>query len=331
MTLDGALLDRALTRLETARSRREADEQELRQKLYRIDPALAELDSRIQGTAAQTLELALNSEEDPVAAMEKLREQSLDLQRQRTERIAALGYPAHCIDGLPACGKCGDRGYVGTKPCDCLMKLYREEQRKELSMLLDLQGERFSAFRLDYYDDRPDPATGISPRQNMEMVELTCRRYAETFSGSGTNLFLNGGPGLGKTFLSACIASVVAERGYSVVYDTAVKLCSRFEEARFARRGNPEEAEEDVQRYLRCDLLILDDLGTEMNTAFSVSVIYEVINSRLRNKKSTVVSSNYGAEELSARYSPQIASRLAGEYTDLRFFGEDIRKLKNEE
>ena len=331
MTLDGTLLSRAITELETRRSRREAGERELRQTLYRLDPALAELDGRLQGTAAQTLELALNSDRDPVKAMEELEEQNLELQRQRAARIAALGYPEHCIDGLPACRLCGDRGYIGTKPCSCLMKLYREEQRRELSKLLDLQGERFSAFRLDYYDDRPDPATGISPRQNMRMVELTCRRYAETFSGNGANLFLNGGPGLGKTFLSACIAAVVAERGYSVVYETAITLCARYEEARFRRRGDTEEAEEDVQRYLRCDLLILDDLGTEMNTAYYVSVIYEVINARLRSRKSTVISSNYGAGEIAARYSPQIASRLAGEYTDLRFYGQDIRKLKNEE
>ena len=331
MALDGRLLSRAMDRLEADRRRREEGEQALRRQLYHRDPALEELDRQLQGTAARTLELALRAGEDPVKAMEGLREENLRLQERRRERITALGYPEHCLDGLPACPRCGDRGYVGSVPCECLMRLYREEQTKELSKLLDLRGERFSAFRLSYYDDRPDPETGVSPRQHMQLVEMACRRYAETFSGSGANLFLSGGPGLGKTFLSACIASVVSEAGWSVVYETAVNLCSRFEEARFGRRGDPEEAEKDSQRYLQCDLLILDDLGTEMNTAFSVSVIYEVINSRLRSKKSTVISSNYSAGEISARYSPQIASRLEGEYTNLRFYGTDIRKLKSEE
>ena len=174
--------------------------------------------------------------------MEELQEKSLGLQRERARRIADLGYPAGCIDGLPACEKCSDRGYVGREPCDCLMKLYREEQNRELSKLLDLRGECFPAFRLDYYDDQPDPNTGTSPRQHMKMVELVCRRYAEGFNGSGGNLFLTGGPGLGKTFLSSCIASAVAEKGWRVVYETAVNLCTRFEEARFGRRGDTEEA-----------------------------------------------------------------------------------------
>ena len=330
MALDGRLLRRAMDRLEEDRRRRENHTAELRQRLYSRDPALAELDSRLRSTAADTLELALRSGEDPVAAMEKLQERSLQLQKERTERILRLGYPEHCIDDLPACPRCGDRGYVGREPCECLMRLYRDEQRRELSKLLDLNGERFASFQLKYYDDQKDPETGISPRQHMELVYLACRRYAETFSGSGANLFLSGAPGLGKTFLSACIAAVVSERGWSVVYDTAVALCSRFEEARFGR-GDPEEAELDIQRYLRCDLLILDDLGTEMNTAFTVSAIYEVINSRLRSGKSTVISSNLSVEEISSRYNPQIASRLAGEYENLKFYGRDIRKLKKEE
>ena len=329
MALDGSLLSRALARLEVRRSRRELEEQELRQKLYRLDPVLSELDSRIQRTAAQAIEVALKAGEDPVLAMEKLEERSLELQRKRAERIAALGYPEHCIDGLPACGRCGDRGFVGTRPCDCLLELYQEEQRQELSKLLDLQGERFSAFRLDYYDDRPDPNTGVSPRQQMNMVELACRRYAETFSDNGANLFLSGGPGLGKTFLSACIASVVSQRGFSVVYETAINLCACYEAGRF-NRGDAEENAREKQRYHQCDLLILDDLGTETHNAYNVSAIYDIVNSRLRSGRSTVISSNYSPEELSDRYSPQIASRLTGEYTDLRFYGQDIRRLKNE-
>ncbi|MBR5702518.1 MAG: ATP-binding protein [Oscillospiraceae bacterium] len=330
MALDGRLLRRAMDRLEEDRRTRETHTAELRQQLYRRDPALAELDARLQSTAAGTLELALRSGEDPVSAMEKLQERSLQLQKERAERIIRLGSPEHCIDDLPACPRCGDRGYLGREPCECLLLLYREEQRRELSKLLDLKGERFSAFQLDYYDDQKDPETGISPRQHMQLVFLACRRYAETFDGKGSNLFLSGAPGLGKTFLSACIASVVSENGWSVVYDTTVTLCARFEEAKFRKQGDPEAAELDIRRYLGCDLLILDDLGTEMSTAYTVSVLYELINSRLRSRKSTVISSNLSLDEIGSKYSPQIASRLAGEYENLKFYGRDIRKQKNE-
>ena len=124
MALDGRLLRRAMDRLEEDRRRRETHTAELRQRLYGLDPELAELDSRIQGAAAEAMDLALRRGEDPVAAMEKLQEQSLQLQKERAKRIVGLGYPEHCIDDLPACERCGDRGYVGLEPCECLLRLY---------------------------------------------------------------------------------------------------------------------------------------------------------------------------------------------------------------
>ncbi len=331
MALDGKILRRALDRYEAEGRSRAEKVRRLRQKLYELDPQLPVLDARLRSSVAEAAALALEGGRDPVSAVEKVQEANLRLQEERKRRIAALGYPAGCIDDEPACPVCNDRGYVGSAPCECLMKLYREEQRKELSRLLDLQGERFDAFLLRYYDDRPDPLSGVSPRKHMEMVWRICRRYAETFGEGSGNLFLTGGPGLGKTFLSACIAGEAAQRGYSVVYDTAVNVISRFEEARFGRRGEPEEAEADVKRCLRCELLILDDLGTEMSTAFSTGVIYELLNTRLREGRSMVVSSNYSAEELGRRYSPQIASRLAGGFEVLKFYGRDIRLQKKEE
>ncbi len=328
MALDGKILRRALDRYEEANRRRSEEARRLRAEIYDKDPRIAELDGLLRGSVAEAAAVALRGGGDPETAVAAIQEKNLAAQEERARRIARLGYPEGCIDEEPECPLCGDRGYVGTRPCECLMKIYREEQRKELSRLLDLQGENFGAFRLDYYEDRFDPATGKSPREHMAIVLQVCRRYAETFRPGSGSLFLTGAPGLGKTFLSACIASAVSEKGYSVVYDTAVNVISRFEEARFGRRGDPEEAEADVKRCLNCDLLILDDLGTEMNTSFSVSAVYELLNTRLRDGRSTVVSSNLGAEEIGRRYSPQIASRLAGSYLQLKFVGSDIRLQK---
>ena len=330
MALDGKILRRALDRYEETNRRRSEKTARLRGEIYAKDPRIEELDRLLRSTLAEAAAAALRGGGDPEKAIAAIREKNLARQAERAERIAALGYPRGCIDEEPACPLCNDRGYAGTKPCKCLMKVYREEQRRELSRLLDLQGESFDAFQLRYYDSF-DPVMGISPRKHMEAVRDICRRYAENFGPGSGNLFLTGAPGLGKTFLSACIASVVAEKGFSVVYDTAVNVVSYFEEARFNRRGEAEQAEADVQRCLRCDLLILDDLGTEMNTSLSVSAVYELLNSRLREGRSTVVSSNLSAEEISRRYSPQIASRLSGSYEELRFFGRDIRLLKKEE
>ena len=143
------------------------------------------------------------------------------------------------------------------------------------------------------------------------------------------NLFLSGPPGLGKTFLSACIARTVSEGGHSVVYDTAANIFAQFEARKFQRDSQDgQEARDETRRYLNCDLLILDDLGSELTTQFTQSVLYELINTRLVAGRHTVISSNLSMEEAARRYSPQIASRLEGEYHVLHFFGEDIRLLK---
>ena len=160
----------------------------------------------------------------------------------------------------------------------------------------------------------------------MEMVRDICYNYASRFGRTGIrNLFLSGSPGLGKTFLSACIAQVVSEAGFSVVYDTAIQIFSHFEAEKFGRR----EAG-SVQRYLSCDLLILDDLGSELTTPFLQSALYQIVNTRLISNKHTVISSNLSQREIALRYSAQVASRIAGEYRLLEFWGQDIRQLKSQ-
>jgi len=258
-----------------------------------------------------------------------IRLKNMELQEQRRAELVRAGFPENYLDDGYMCADCHDTGYIGTKMCDCLTELYKAEQRDSLSSLFKLGGETFDSFDLSYYDDIPAPDTGISPRRSMEIIYETCVEYARKFGGKSMNLFFNGAPGLGKTFLSACIARVVAGNCYSVVYDTASSIFAKFEDARFLRADDPEEARAEVRRCLECDLLILDDLGTEMTTAFTVSVLYELINTRLITSRKTLISSNQTLHELHRRYSEQIMSRLEGEYQVLTFRGEDIRRKRN--
>ena len=193
--------------------------------------------------------------------------------------------------------------------------------------MLDLGSQSFETFSLDWYSSVPDSRVGTSPRENMEYNRDVCVDYAYDFNPRSGNLLLTGQPGLGKTFLSACIARVVSEKGYSVVYDTAGHVFERFEARKFSREED-DRAAEDVERILQCDLLILDDLGTEMTTAFVQSALYQILNTRLMEKRSTIISTNLSPEKLALRYTPQIASRIEGEYQLLAFVGEDIRKQK---
>jgi DNA replication protein DnaC len=211
--------------------------------------------------------------------------------------------------------------------CDCLKALCAQEQVKELSKLLDLGEQSFDSFSLDWYSTQPWPGEGMSPRENMEFLYEWCLNYAQKFGRFYVrNMLMLGDPGLGKTFLSACIARTVAENGFSVVYDTAVNLFSKFEEQKFSKDVQEgRAAQSETRRYLNCDLLILDDLGSEMTTPFVQSALYTVVNTRLTQEKATVISSNLSMDGIRARYAGQTASRLEGEYRVLRFFGEDIR------
>ena len=329
MGYDANVLRRATQRLEQGRRERREQVEGLRRDAYARQPKLERLDRQLQQTMAQLVAAALRQGEDPARAVREVRERNLAIQQERAVLLGALGLPEDALDDKPACPLCGDTGWQGAKMCRCLRELCAREQIAELSKLLDLGEQSFDTFRMDYYSQSPWPG-GTSPRENMELVYEVCLNYAQKFGRFPIrNLFLTGAPGLGKTFLSACIARTVSEKGHSVVYDTAGNIFAQFEARKFQRdSADGQEARDETRRYLNCDLLILDDLGSELVTQFTQSALYELVNSRLVGEKHTVISTNLTLEEAARRYPPQIASRLEGEYHALHFFGDDIRLLK---
>ena len=199
--------------------------------------------------------------------------------------------------------------------------------KEQLSSVLPIADQNFSKFDMSFYSTRPDGRSGISPRENMEYNLGECKAYAAKFSKDSPNLLLFGSTGLGKTFLSTCIAEAVSARGFSVAYDTAINIVAAYETIKFGS-GDGEAAAERAARYERADLLIIDDMGTEMGTAFTVSALYNLINNRLMARRPMIINTNLLPETLSEKYSPAVASRLLGEFLPLRFFGDDIRLLK---
>ena len=328
MAYDGRIMRQALARFEEDKQRRGADFARRRDRLYAVEPQLREIEQQLRATMPKLISSALRRGTDPLPAVRVLRDENLALQRQRAELLTGMGYPADYLEEKPACPLCGDTGYQNGEVCRCLREYYKRAQLQELSKLLDLGGQSFETFSFDWYSQERGERK-LSPRENMERNYDVCQDYARQFSPRSDNLLLMGQPGLGKTFLSACIARVVSEKGYSVVYDTAGHVFGRFEARKFSREED-DRAEEDVDRILRCDLLILDDLGTEMTTAFVQSALYEIVNTRLLAGKSTIINTNLGMTELNQRYLEQVSSRIEGEYQVLIFFGEDIRRKKRE-
>ena len=326
MAYDGRLMRRAAARFEEAKQRRSAALRERERTVYAAIPRIAEIDAELRATMSKIIASALRRGADPRPAIEALKEENLSLQRERAELLTAHGYPADYLEDKPNCPLCGDTGWRGGEVCSCLNDYYACVQMEELSQLLDLGTQSFETFSFDVYSPYPPADQDISPRANMERVYDACRDYAYEFSARSGNLLLSGDPGLGKTFLSACIARVVSETGHSVVYDTATHVFERFEAQKFSR--GEDGAEEDVERFLRCDLLIIDDLGTELTTEFVRSAFYQIVNTRLMTNKKTIISTNLSPLELSRRYGANILSRIEGAYRILPFFGDDIRKMK---
>ena len=328
MAYDGKVMRQALQRFEEDRQRRQAQYQERRERIFARQPRLREIDNELRATMSRIITSALRHGTDPRSAVAVLRDENLSLQAEKRELLRKMGLPEDALEETPACLLCEDTGYRSGQVCRCLRGYYAREQQKELSRMLDLGQQSFDTFDLDWYSDQVVPGQRKSARQHMEeRVYNSCAEFASHFGRKPENLLLFGAPGLGKTHLSAAIAREVSEKGYSVVYDTAGHIFEQFEQQKFARE---EEADDHVERVLNCDLLILDDLGSEMTTAFVQSALYQIVNTRLLERRSTIISTNLSPEKLAQRYTPQIASRIEGEYQLLPFVGEDIRRLKKE-
>ena len=324
MAYSAEVIRRARERLAQAREDRESENRQHLAQAYEKCPRIRQIDLQLRRTMAQAAQAAFRKGSDGRAEMDAIRQENLALQQERA-RLVGQYFEEGYLDDSPICTVCGGSGYVGSNMCECLRELCRQEQKKELTFL-SAGKDRFEQFSLDYYPDRLDPVMKVNVRALMDRNLQMCRRYAATFSEKSPNLLFSGDTGLGKTFLSACIARVVADRGYSVVYESASHLFGKLERAKFY---NDEQARQDSQRYTDCDLLIVDDLGTEMPSQFTTSALYTLINDRILYGRPMILSTNLNTEDFSRRYSSQVASRLNGNFQRVPFLGEDIRAKKN--
>jgi len=324
MAYSAEAVKRAKARLNQAKTEHESQYRARIAQAYEKLPRLQEIDRQLRLTVVLAAQAAFSQSADAVKAMEEAKQRNLALQAER-DALIAQSFGKGYLDEGAVCPRCGGAGFLGSTMCQCLEALCREEQQKELSCFAG-EAESFEQFRADYYPQQVDPRYGASPRAIMEKNFLSCLKYAKNFGAASGNLLFVGGTGLGKTFLSACIAKEVVGKGFSVVYETAGHLFAKLEQAKFT--GN-EEAKREVEWLNGCDLLIIDDLGTEMPGQFVTAALYTLVNDRLLAGKPMVISTNLNVDELAKRYSPQIASRLYGGFNRLTFVGEDIRVLKN--
>ncbi len=324
MTYSKEIVSRARARLAQKKADVESENAARLQEAYRQVPRMQQLDSQIAGTMAAAARAVFAQGGDAAQVMEQVKTENLALQAERAllekQHFAPGWLEAHTV-----CDRCGGTGYIGSAMCDCLKQLCVEEQRKELGNMFS-GTEAFETFSLSYYSDEGVKGVGVSERFVMEKVLKLCQDYARSFTMDSGNLLFNGGTGVGKTHLALAVAKAVGEQGYTVCYTSAMPMLTKLERARFSPS---EEAAAEAERFEKCDLLIVDDLGTELMGAFTNAALYSLINTRLMERKPMILTTNLNIKDIENRYSPQLASRLYGDFHRLTFVGKDIRIQKN--
>ena len=249
------------------------------------------------------------------------------LNDQKANLLISAGKPADYLDPVYTCTQCHDTGYINSRKCSCFNKkaidlVYHDSNLKNIT-----DNENFDTFSYEWYDNTtPDPSNGLTPYHNMQRIVDICYKFVDNFDKEAANILFFGGTGTGKTFLSNCIARELLNTSHSVIYLTAIELFTTFQRQDFSRFG--EDKDSDANYLSDCDLLIIDDLGTEVGNTYTNSKLFYVINERMLKKKSTIISTNLSLSEIRDSYSERIFSRITSSYTILKVFGSDIRMMK---
>ncbi len=253
----------------------------------------------------------------------QLRDKSKALVAERSRILKENGYPENAMKPQFICEACEDKGFINGRMCSCHKQLLKDIMRQEIAKLAPLDKCTFEKFSLEYYSDQPYE-NAIVPRQRAEKILATARKYAQNFTLNSKNLLFIGGAGLGKTHISLAILNVVINKGYYVCYGTSQNICDDLQSEQF---GRGDTAYYSKKQVLNCDLLVLDDLGTELDNQYSIATLYNIINTRILSGKPTVISTNFNIGALEEKYDKRITSRITGEYIPMYFFGNDIRNL----
>ncbi len=287
------------------------------QEVYLKIPRVRAIDNMLSGTALEIMSAVASGKDTASSALDKIKARNDELIAERDALLKEAGYPASYTDVHYECSKCDDSGYVDGKMCECMKRALVMAGYESSGLGRLIAKQSFDNFSLDYYK------VGGANYDNMKMYYESLRAFAQGFSeGTCKNFLLIGGTGLGKTHISTAVAKTVIEKGFDVLYVSAIDMFSDFEKKQFGG------GEDNTQRYFECDLLIIDDLGTELTNQFTVSCLYNVINSRINTARSTFINTNLSKREIEAKYAERITSRLFGEYYPLLFSGVDIRKQK---
>lgn len=339
MSLNAAYLKEIKQEYEQLRFR---NYQELNARIAEIHtkiPQIAQIDDNIRDLTIDAALAALHEEDSDKITSDKkaLKEQTARLINEKYQLLVQAGYPKEYLAPIYTCNKCKDTGYVEQGYCDCMKHKIVERQYRHSNLHSDLSQDNFGHFCFDYYSSDSDGIHKLTPRENIENVYHSLQQYTrqipEYFQGKHqlkASILFNGNTGVGKTFLTKCVAKELLDAGYAVLYTSASELFQIAADAQL-NRNQIEGSQEFLFGLEQCDFLIIDDLGTELPNSFTASYFYALINNRLLQHRATIISTNLSLTEIRELYSERIFSRICENYLIYNIYGDDIRFMKRKQ
>ena len=298
------------------------------QEIYKKEPRIQEIDLIIAENSVNKAKLLLDGDK---YALDQLKQELASYRREKARLLASCGYPDNYLEPVYTCPDCKDTGYtsyIGGVKCHCFKQAIINVVYSQSNIRSILERENFGTFFYDYYSDTTiNPATGLSSLATIKNAVRECQNFVTDFDNKPKNLFFYGDTGVGKTFLSNCVAKELLDKGYSVIYFTAFQLFDILSKGVFEKDADAIAANQNI---FDCDLLIIDDLGTELSNSFTSSQLFLCINERILRQKSTIISTNLNMNQMVDLYSERTLSRISSNYTIMKLFGDDIRIKKRQ-
>ena len=323
MSLTNSQYDEIMRGYEARQLKNKHKQSERREKLYALEPRIKEIDDSISTYSVTCAKRLIDGDH---TALARLRQEIASLKKEKEQLLLSQGYPADYLSPIYTCPDCKDTGYIDGEKCHCLKQAIIDTIYTQSNVKNILERENFSVFSYDYYSDtQKDPKTGLTSLETAKRAVAECERFIADFGTTSQNLLFYGNTGVGKTFFTNCIAKELLEKSYSVIYFTAFQLFDILSKGVFEKDADAIAAHQNI---FDCDLLIIDDLGTELSNAFTVSQLFLCVNERILREKSTIISTNLNLVELRDLYSERTFSRISNNYNIIKLFGDDIRIQK---
>lgn len=324
MKYDAELINRILQEYEDIRALNRARHYHRIDEVYNKVPRIKEIDDETRAVGSSVTANILANPDKSQEYKAKMKESFARLRAEKEQLLAENGFSSDYMDMVYTCSMCEDTGYIGGARCRCFEQKLINEAYMNSNLMMVIKEQNFERFSFDYYNDTAIEPDGVSPLSRIKDIYAICRKFSADFENYPKSLLFYGGSGLGKTFLSSCIAKEVLDSGKTVIYTGATRLFSLYEDYKFGRT----KADSMIEKSYETDLLIIDDLGTEFRSKATEPFLFDLMNSRLLNGKKLIISTNYNMNELTSIYSTRFTSRVYEFFTPLKFLGEDIRVKK---